>query len=143
MAPEAWGSPPPSQDPCCSHGFPRLLCHPQLFPSPDFPILGPRLFFSRLLRCPLCFGKTQDGADMLCVTRPRLRPHAAWRVILSPSYSRAKRQGFWARSSSQPRPFSKLVSTSVSPSIMLEKQTVLPSPLCKTLRGEFLWHSSG
>ena len=54
--------------------FPRNpTWHPWwLFPSQNFPVLGPFLLLSHLLRCPLCFGKTQDRADTLCVTRPRM-----------------------------------------------------------------------
>lgn len=53
-----------------AHPHPPMT-HATVHSFPDFPVLGPFLLFSHLLRCLLCFGKTLDWAEMLCVTGPQ------------------------------------------------------------------------
>ena len=150
MAPEARGvplpgcpatPPPPPVRTVAVHMVSETPLPPSVISFPRSPRPGPlSVLFPSSQVSPLFWKNTRWGRHALCNRTQTPAPRRlSCPVILSPRCSRAKKRGSRARSSSQPRPFSKLVSTSVSPSITQEKQTVLPSPVCKTLRGEFPW----
>lgn len=100
---------------------------PLLFPSQNFPILGPFCYFPIFSGVPFVSEKHRSGAEMLCVTRAWMwAPHAP-RVIQPAGCSREPLTGrcdSWAFTSPPHRSFRNLGLLPVFPLPQLERTNV-------------------